>query len=284
MDGDRLVELHVAGADGSGLAQLAGTKMRRGAGEIGDWYGPSGAAWSPDGRRVAFNAMTLRPEEDPRTVRTQDWQQGLYVVDVQEGEVRPLRGDFTAGASAAWSPDGRRIVFSRAEPDEFDEVQSDLFELVLATGEERRLTDDRLFEDEPAFSPDGERIAYTVSAFPPGHPDHDEDIAIVQADGSGAVQLLTSTERERSPAWSPDGEAIVAVMGGMGRPGLALVPAAGGTPRPLGADQPGMQAAAQPAWSPDGTLIAFCAPGEARFGLYVIPVHGAGARRGVIRE
>ncbi len=283
-DGDGLVELHMVGADGSGLIQLAGGEAPEDQSEIGDWYSPSLAAWSPDGNRIAFNAMTLRPESDRRTVRTSDWQAGLYLLHVETGAVKPLHDDFAPGSSAAWSPDGKRIVFSRSERNAFGEEQPDLFEFVLATGAARRLTDDSQFESEAAFSPDGKRIAYTVSAFAPGHPDFDEDIAVANADGSGTELLLDSTAIERSAAWSPDGQALAIATGGPGRQGLAIVPAAGGTPRPLGGGQPGMQTAAQPAWSPDGTNIAFCAPGEARFGLYVIPVHGAASRRGVIAQ
>ncbi len=282
-DDDGLLELHVVGADGGGLTTLARAKPRDADSQIGDWHGPAQAVWSPDGKRIAFNAMTLWPEANPRTVRTTEWQQALYMLDVGTGEVRPLDGEFTPGASPTWSPDGRQIVFSRVMRNVFGEEQADLFEIDLARGEERQLTDDSQQEWEPAFSPDGKRLAYTVSVFGSGHPDYDQDIVLADLQGGAEELLLNTRTEEQSPAWSPDGQALAVVIGRGAQRALAIVPASGGAARPIGGDEPGMQTAAQPAWSPDGSQIVFCAPGSARFGLYSIPVHGAG-RRAVIPE
>jgi Tol biopolymer transport system component len=57
-------------------------------------------AWSPDGRRLAFE-LTL-----PAT-RTSDPRTGLWVVDASGASLRRLAD----GGDAVWSPDGKRLAY-----------------------------------------------------------------------------------------------------------------------------------------------------------------------------
>src|SRR6185295_2649565 len=52
------------------------------------------------------------------------------------------------------------------------------------------LSTDSLFDGEPAWSPDGERIAWV----------HGDDIAVMNADGSGRADLTNGIGRNASPA------------------------------------------------------------------------------------
>jgi TolB protein len=63
--------------------------------------------------------------------------------------------------------------------------------------------------EHPTWSPNGTKIAFAAY---PGWPDFDakEQIYVMNADGSGKVQLTSETGAHcRWPSWSPDGSKIV---------------------------------------------------------------------------
>lgn len=69
----------------------------------------------------------------------------------------------------------------------------------LDTGQETQLTFDPTFKDQtPDWSPDGSRIAYHA----------DDDIWLMDADGSDQVNLTQSPDVEFGAVFSPDGASI----------------------------------------------------------------------------
>ena len=101
---------------------------------------------------------------------------------------------------------------------------------------------------DPAWSPDGAKLAFAG----------DSGIFLMNADGTGAVQLTTGG---MEPSWSPDGSRIAFVMlqwDSTGNdpglyPRIAVVNTDGSGFARL-SDGPYDDS---PAWSPDGTRIAF---------------------------
>ena len=80
--------------------------------------------------------------------------------------------------------------------------------------------------------------------------------------------------REASqPAWSPDGRTLAVVGEEGGRRRILLIPAEGGTPRPLTPAVDGTQA--EPDWSPDGARVAFTS-GEGRGAEIAVAVVAGG--------
>ena len=136
-----------------------------------------------------------------------------------------------------WSPDGRKILFSR---------DADLW-VMDADGSGRvHLADGQGIYDHH-WSPDGRMIAY-VDPRQEGE-DLIDDLWVAQADGTGKVKVA---EGAFTFSWSPDGRIVYASDADLGDVHLRIVNADGS-----GDSRLTSRAAFQPAWSPDGTRIAF---------------------------
>lgn len=111
----------------------------------------------------------------------------------------------------------------------------------LATQKAEILTPGRFDEEAPAWSPDGTHIAF-VSERGEGDLDRVEtdDIFVIEAKPGATPRQITNTPVvESRPVWSPDGLSLAYTFGdelkysAYSQPRLAVVPAAGGPPRPL---------------------------------------------------
>jgi dipeptidyl aminopeptidase/acylaminoacyl peptidase len=189
-------------------------------------------AWSPDSTRIAFTSRVrdeAYEEEDerkrlPRRFTrvfhkldsvgwTGDRRKHVFVVGLDGGEARQLTsGDFEHD-SPAWSPDGSTIAFDGLRDERWDtELVNRIYAVDAGGGEPRALTGDDGSYASPSFSPDG-RIAYHWSAEDGTWPHHTQ-IGVMNADGSGAVLLTESLDRQcapypdsREPIW--DGDRLV---------------------------------------------------------------------------
>ncbi|MDX1480255.1 MAG: S9 family peptidase [Woeseiaceae bacterium] len=104
----------------------------------------------------------LQFKEDAGDGYLTDWPQDeLHVLDVASGDLRRLTEDRYSESYAAWSPDGREIVFvSNRDADPDRTYANDLWAIPAAGGKIRRVTNDARVESSPAYSPDGRTIAY----------------------------------------------------------------------------------------------------------------------------
>jgi hypothetical protein len=173
------------------------------------FYRPS---WSPDGSELAFS-------DGLRLLR---WRPG--------GEAVPIPGTDEA-VSAAWSPTGEWIAYTRLE--RVDSAFTSCMELyhgVVCVMEQTR---------------------YTPGA---------RTLALVRPDGSEHRDPGLEGDE---PAWTPDGEAVVYRRGGW----LWRAPIAGGPPERL----PMTDGGREPAVSPDGRHLAFSRPGAAgRHDIWIV--------------
>jgi TolB protein len=100
------------------------------------------------------------------------------------------------------------------------------------------------------LSPDGEQVVYTTLT------NAQEDIAILNCDGSGEPQWLTDDEyKDRGPQWSPDGKRIAFYSYRSGNFEIWLINADGTGLRRL--TEAGDDRALIPLWSPDGKRLSF---------------------------
>lgn len=186
--------------------------------------------------RIAFIGTELTEPGQP-----DDYFYDIFTILPDGSGVRPLTNTETIEQAPAWSPDGRRIVFSRGNPaagvytinaDRTNETRvaglgrepsrarpsfspsgrliafnsGDSLFTVHSDGTDRRLVltgtrDSPLIQ--PQFSPTGRRIAFTGQ--PPGK--NGDGIWTVRPNGSGLRRITWRFQGD--PSWSPDGRWFV---------------------------------------------------------------------------
>ena len=160
----------------------------------------------------------------------------------------------------AWSPDGKRIVFTGISP---GSTATDLYVYNVARRVSRRLT--TTGARAPAWSTRN-RIAY-VTGYPHGRAAAAGRLATIRPDGSGRRRL--TRKNGLAPAWSPHGTKIAFVRKGY----LYVMNANGGGLRRVRGRQP--ISAEDVAWSPDGRFLAYH-PFES--GIFIVRADGTAER------
>jgi dipeptidyl aminopeptidase/acylaminoacyl peptidase len=272
MDGEKsewVSQVHVARADGTASFQLT-----RGDKSV------SAHEWSPDGRYLAF--ISARGEKKDG----QDPKAGLWRVAVDGGEAEALTAEKGAVSALRWSPDGKTIAFLMADPPSDEEEKADkekrdarvvdealkrirLYVVPVEKDSEgkrpvRKLTAGDFSVGniggaaDFAWSPDGKTIAFEHQPTPHINDWPDTDISAVDV-ATGTVRPLAATRAaETDPHFSPDGASVAYNLSDdpptwRGKERVAVVGAAGGTPKVLAAtpdEQPNLIG-----WTRDGRIL-----------------------------
>src|SRR5690606_12744062 len=153
------------------------------------------------------------------------------------------------------SPDGRTIVF---------DLLGDLYLLPIAGGQAKPLTEGMAWDMQPRFSPDGKWVAFTSDR---GGGDNIWVIPIGSAEtgAAGGEPKPVTNEDFRllsAPAWSPDGEYIVArkhftSRRSIGAGEMWLYHRSGGKGVQLTEKRTEQKDAGEPVFSPDGRYLYF---------------------------
>jgi TolB protein len=240
------------------------------------------AILDPDGFTVVVDGLTPRPIELNGTVTFNDVAAGNHIVTLDGLQVNcttpenPVNVTVVAGATAqvpfpvtCWAPTTGRVAFSADVRGVYEmyTVNSDGADLRRLTTVPEQGWPAPPMHIWPAWSPDGWKIAYTVVE---GW--EEQDIYVMNADGTGQTQLTTSSLRDNYPAWSPDGSKI-AFSSDRHDPGELdiYVMNADGTGQVRLTDS-GHNAG--PAWFPDGSKILFTSNRDGRAEVYVMNADG----------
>ncbi len=209
--------------------------------------GPTGAAWSPDGRELVYSLGGSL------------WRQATGATSARQLTDGPGHDH-----QPDWSPDGRFVAYVSDRDDALE-----LRLLDLRDGSSRPLTSNGAVNVEPRFSPDGRRLAF-VSTLHEGR----FHVFVMDVDGERAGRPVRVSEdrdsglpryyygrhdQSLSPAWSPDGRELLVVSnrgriwgsGGFWR--LPLDP--GAAPRDVRYEETTWRA--RPDWSKDGRRVVY---------------------------
>jgi len=276
----RITHIWRAAADGTGTA----VQLTAGADS------ETSPRWSPDGKSIAFAAK-----------RGSNESAQIYLLPIDGGEARQLTTHATAVSELEWSPDGTAIYFTASDPKPaeekarekvrddvyaFDEnyQQTHLWKAAVPGGAESRVTMGDFSVTSYRVSNDGRKIVYQRAPTPLLGSGFESEVWAMNADGSGGVQLTKNSVQEGGAAISPDDSQVLFTAGANARfedyynGRLFVVPAAGGSPRPLVGEREAMDVD-RAFWSADGSSIYFLANLGVHEELFVVPAGGGTPRQ-----
>ena len=129
---------------------------------------------------------------------------GIYTMNADGSDVTYLF-EYPRG-TPIWSPDGRRVAF-----DSYSDGNKDIYVMNADGSGKTNLTNHPGDDRSPSWSPDGRRIAFVSLRDGPGTGlffGQNEEIYVMNADGTGQTRLTNNPATDRDPSWSPDGRRI----------------------------------------------------------------------------
>lgn len=164
----------------------------------------------PDGKKIIFASSHLRPADKP--AKDKDDSQGyqwffdeymdIFEADVDGSNLRRLTNAPGYDAEGAYSPDGRRIVFTSKRDGDLE-----IYVMNADGSSPRRITHSKGYDGGPFFSPDGLSILYRG--------DHRNDgkmnlqLRIVGTDGTSDRAITDNPIFNWAPFWHPSGKSFV---------------------------------------------------------------------------
>ncbi len=208
---------------------------------------------SPDGKMIVYAGR-------------EGAQTDLFVGRVAGGDRVRLTSDAALETTPDFSPDGERIAFTRYRP---GAGAPEICMVPALGGEVRTVVSGAA---NPAWSPDGSRLAFVLRGQGRSY-----TLGVSAADGTGVQELLKGDAEYpfiRRPAWSPDGTQLAVVRGRGGAANeIWMIPSAGGQPRPLSKDAPGVFSDS-PVFAPDGSGVVHDSNRGGATNLWLLPLNG----------
>lgn len=182
----------------------------------------SAPTWSPDGQRLAV-------------VLTKDGNSQLYILNSDGSNARRVTSSNGIDTEPVWSPDGEWIYFSS---DRSGGAQ--IYRVSVNGGTAQRVTFEGAYNVSPRISSDGKSLAYITRN------EGRFQVAIMDL-ASRQATVLTSSSRDESPSFAPNGRMILYATESGGRGVLSAVSSDGRIKQRLTIQASDVR---EPAWGP----------------------------------
>ncbi|MDQ8022969.1 MAG: Tol-Pal system beta propeller repeat protein TolB [Moraxellaceae bacterium] len=182
----------------------------------------SAPAWSPDGRQLAL-------------VLTKDGLSQIYVVNADGSNLRRLMQSPGIDTEPVFAPDGQSIYFTSDRGG-----QPQTYKVPVAGGAAQRVTFSGNYNVSPRISPDGKYLA-VITRGDGGFQLAVQDLATSQ------VQILTTSSKDESPSFAPNGRYLLYATDAGGRGVLSVSSRDGQIKQRLSQQQGDVR---EPAWGP----------------------------------
>lgn len=199
----------------------------------------------------------------------------IFVVNADGSGQNQLTKGVVIEGTAAWSPDGRRII-AQVSVNNVSTIAR------FKVGDDNKSAEQVMLSADikadsafPAWSPDGKQVAFQSKRDGPL-----SQIFLMDADGNNKVRVSDGNGFAGQPSWSPDGKYISYAGGAQQVSGaqreIFVVPASGGTPKQITNSGGSL---ITPVWSPDGAhLICLQVLGERDYKILLMDTDGTNLR------
>ena len=276
-------DIYVMAPDGSNPTApdgLTPTRLTFGGADLvvgGPPYNSTGADWSHSKKLIAFQSN--RVGGTPQ----------IYLMNVDGSDPQVLVSLPQGGAFPSFSQSGNDLCFhSQTMP------RRDIYIVnVHGTGLTNLTSPDQPPGETGVagdnfrcdWSPKSNAIAFNSNRHDPGGTARNDEIYVMNADGSDLVRLTNALGSDVNPEWSPKGDRIAFESNRTGMPEIWVMDADGGNPRQLTdftrEATPGRVNVSNPTWSPKGDRISFhrrvgLAPDNGHLEVYTMNADGSG--------
>jgi hypothetical protein len=220
-----------------------------------------GAAYSPDGTKIAF-------------MNNYDGDFEICVMNADGTGVKQLTKNSALDTFPSWSPDGTKIAFASNRDGDLD-----IWVMNADGSEQTNITnDDPSSDDAPHWSPDGKWIAIETDRYSSWH------IELITPDGKDEATAGSVAYDSWFDSWSPDGKSILVESNRSGDYDIYRYDLYGNGPLQWNLLQPKVvsdDSAVEGAaiWSPDGKQIALSSNRDGDFEVYVMSADGGPQRQ-----